>query len=533
MNGILSAMLDDVEHLWGSHRLILGPMVRASSLPLRLAALDYGADVVYSEEIPAYRADPASCKRVVNDVTGTIDFIEPKKDSKDTLVLFRTHLQREVASKRCVLQLGTTDAVTALRAAQLFERDVAAIDINMGCAKHYSVSRGMGAAHMNKPALAEDIVKTLRRNLSIPVSVKTRLQAANCTGSCHSNNTASDGVDVNASVEWLRWLQSAGAQAVALHMRTPLEKTRDAAHWDRFALCHQAMRASNTPLVYNGDMWSRSEAQRLHESVYPVNSASAPYTVCYVPIMICRPALWNPSVFTQFKPHQRDCTTVTTTTATPTDTEHEQTLCTLPAPHATPINEVLACILKHCASTAHCPLNTRYLLQQTLAGAKMLSSDTRAEVVKSRNLMMLSNVLDCREFVRKEKVRQKVLWDVKLSQRSLTLGVGGVSNADSVSRECISQYCNSYTWPGIVCKTSHEYNDRYFDDNYYVAFSKPNHAYTATPTAGTSITSGVDTTCAEPNAHASESKTAVKRPFAFAGFSESNSTVVRIKKSSL
>jgi len=29
---------------------ILGPMVRASSLPLRLAALEYGADRVYSEE---------------------------------------------------------------------------------------------------------------------------------------------------------------------------------------------------------------------------------------------------------------------------------------------------------------------------------------------------------------------------------------------------------------------------------------------------------------------------------------------------
>jgi len=30
--------------------MIMGPMVRASSLPLRLAALDYGADLVFSEE---------------------------------------------------------------------------------------------------------------------------------------------------------------------------------------------------------------------------------------------------------------------------------------------------------------------------------------------------------------------------------------------------------------------------------------------------------------------------------------------------
>jgi hypothetical protein len=30
--------------------LVLGPMVRASTLPLRLAALEFGADRVYSEE---------------------------------------------------------------------------------------------------------------------------------------------------------------------------------------------------------------------------------------------------------------------------------------------------------------------------------------------------------------------------------------------------------------------------------------------------------------------------------------------------
>ena len=524
-------MVDDVNHLWGSRRLILGPMVRASSLPLRLAALDYGADIVYSEEIPAYRAASSSCKRVVNEVTGTVDFVEPKESSKDTLVLFRTHQQREVDAKCCVLQLGATDAVTALRAAQLFERDVAAIDINMGCAKHYSVSRGMGAAHMNKPALAEDIVKTLRRNLSIPVSVKTRLQSTNCNSSCHSNNSTAEGVDVNASIEWLRRLQSAGAQAVALHMRTPLEKTREAAHWDLFAQCHQAMRVNNTPLVYNGDMWSKIEAQRLHESIYPVCS-STEFLGCDVPIMICRPALWNPSVFTQFRRNKQPSASSAHTTLIP-------------------IHDVLTCILKHSAATAHCPLNTRYLLQQILAGAKMLSSDTRVEVVKSHNLMSLSNVLDCREFVRKEKVRQKLLWDAKLSVQSqlcqaASCGDNADAGSDSIiyndTKECISQYCNFHSWPGIVCKTSHEYNDRYFDDNYYVAFNKPNYTYTTTNGSGTTnecaarannAGSGVVGEGGGAGNANSSTTTNAKRPFAYAGFSESSSTVVRVKKSTL
>mmetsp|Transcript_19118 Transcript_19118/g.26305 ORF Transcript_19118/g.26305 Transcript_19118/m.26305 type:complete len:89 (-) Transcript_19118:3392-3658(-) len=45
----------------------------------------------------------------------------------------------------------------------------------MGCPKHYAVSRGCGSALMERPIIAEDIVKTLRRNINVPISVKTRI----------------------------------------------------------------------------------------------------------------------------------------------------------------------------------------------------------------------------------------------------------------------------------------------------------------------------------------------------------------------
>lgn len=493
-------MDEQVGNLWGNGQLLLGPMVRASSLPLRLAALDFGADIVYSEEIPAYRANPNSCFRLVNDTIGTVDFIEKKENTKDTLVLLRTHQAREVKERRCVLQLGTSDAVAALKAATLFERDVAAIDINMGCAKHYSISRGMGAAHMTNPAAAEDIIKTLRRNLNIPVSVKTRLQSTSCSQCTHSNDhidSSNAAVDTNASLEWLRRLQSAGANAVTLHMRTPSEKNRDAAHLDLFAMFYHSMKLTNTPLVYNGDIWSKAEANRVYKSVNVVTSARDGSAVSEhkVPIMICRPALWNPSVFAQFKSN--------------VVTYEERT------PSSVPIHDVLTCILKHSAATAHCPLNTRYLLQQILAGAKMLSSDTRAEVVKCHNLVSLSNLLQCKPFVQGEKRKQRVLWDAKRSQQAVVL-----ESKDDKSVEIADnpmQYCNSAIWPGIVCHTSHEYNDKYFDDNYYVAFSKPNTSIDKTSSSGATCN---ESTIAEP----------AKRSFAYAGFSESNSSVVRIKR---
>ncbi|EMP41258.1 tRNA-dihydrouridine synthase 2-like protein [Chelonia mydas] len=65
---------------------ILAPMVRVGTLPMRLLALDFGADIVYCE--------------------------------------------------------GSADAERALAVAKLVENDVAGIDINMGCPKEYSTKAG-------------------------------------------------------------------------------------------------------------------------------------------------------------------------------------------------------------------------------------------------------------------------------------------------------------------------------------------------------------------------------------------------------
>ncbi len=44
-----SSSVATVPRLTYSNKLILAPMVRAGRLPLRLLALRYGADIVYSE----------------------------------------------------------------------------------------------------------------------------------------------------------------------------------------------------------------------------------------------------------------------------------------------------------------------------------------------------------------------------------------------------------------------------------------------------------------------------------------------------
>lgn len=523
-NSERTAMDERVDRLWSGGKLLLGPMVRASSLPLRLAALEYGADVVYSEEIPAHRAAHPTCIRVVNPVLGTVDFIERKTSSNTPLVLFRTQIELECEPQRCVLQLGVSDAVTALKAARLFERDVAAIDINMGCAKHYSVSRGMGSALMTKPAVAEDIIKTLRRNLSIPISVKTRLRSTTCGDMLCSDQSAGSGVtvgevqhkvDSTATMEWVQRLQSAGAQVVTLHMRTPVEKNRDAAHHEMFAMFHQALRRTNTPLVYNGDVWDRDSILKVHNAVGSTNRTEN----FAFPVMVCRAGLWNPSIFAQMKALHASTTSMDT---------------------AIPVGDLLKCIMRHSAATANCPLNTRYLLQQILAGAKQLSSPTRSEVLNHFTLMNLAKGLECSDYVAGEHNRQSLEWEQTILQHGMfappapanetqgnivrdshshttdgtlatdtpqavdmqtsTSNIYGAPAANtSTDTDVWSKFFNAHDWPGITSKTSHEYNDRYFDDNYYVAFSKP-------------------------------APQSVKRPFSYAGFAVSSSMIVRTKK---
>ncbi|KAJ4923578.1 hypothetical protein JOQ06_004116 [Pogonophryne albipinna] len=119
----------------------LAPMVRVGTLPMRLLALDYGADVVYCEELIDIKM--AQCERVVNEVLHTVDFVAP-----DERVMFRTC---EKEKERVVFQMGTADPDRALIVAKLVEKDVAAIDVNMGCPKEYSTKGGMGAALLSDP----------------------------------------------------------------------------------------------------------------------------------------------------------------------------------------------------------------------------------------------------------------------------------------------------------------------------------------------------------------------------------------------
>lgn len=121
-----------------SNKIMLAPMVRIGTLPMRLMALDYGADLVYCEELIDFKflkskrkvnGSDTSCflslklvkfsvklmKKFLNfvlEVLETIDYI----DQTDGTIVFRTCKKER---NQVILQLGTSDPDRALQVGKL------------------------------------------------------------------------------------------------------------------------------------------------------------------------------------------------------------------------------------------------------------------------------------------------------------------------------------------------------------------------------------------------------------------------------
>lgn len=96
-------------NLYKPRKNIFAPMVRVSLMPMRLLALEYGADLVYSPEIIDRRFIDSI--RVENETMGTVDFIDKRKPS---LVILRIH---PAERKKLVVQIGTSSPESAYEAA--------------------------------------------------------------------------------------------------------------------------------------------------------------------------------------------------------------------------------------------------------------------------------------------------------------------------------------------------------------------------------------------------------------------------------
>uniref|UniRef100_A0A6P8QKG8 tRNA-dihydrouridine(20) synthase [NAD(P)+]-like isoform X2 n=1 Tax=Geotrypetes seraphini TaxID=260995 RepID=A0A6P8QKG8_GEOSA len=254
-------MIETIGKLTYRNKTILAPMVQVGTLPMRLLALDYGADIVYCEELIDMLM--LKCKRVINKILDTVDYITPGER-----VIFRT-CDRE--KDHVVFQMGSSDADRALAVGKLVENDVAGIDVNMGCPKEFSTKGGMGAALLSQPEKIELILSTLVKGLSKPVTCKIRILPS-----------------LEETVNLVKRIERTGVAAIAVHGRTKEERPQHPVHCDIIRAISEAV---SIPIIASGGSYNYIKEHSGIETFRQTTSASS--------VMVARAAMWNPSIFSK------------------------------------------------------------------------------------------------------------------------------------------------------------------------------------------------------------------------------------------
>lgn len=239
--------------------------MRSGELPTRLMSLRYGADLVWSPEIIDRKL--IGCVRRPNERLNCVDFVtrtkeqtsdiaKENRESKETLVL-RTH---QLERSRLVLQLGTASPALAVEAASLVARDVAGIDLNAGCPKHFSIHAGMGAGLLKTPdtliAILDALVRDVGSKFGVGISVKIRIL-----------DTPEE------TFALVRRLVKTGIVALTVHCRRVPMRPRERAIRDGYLagvadICHEA----GVVCIANGDVYCGGDLATLR-ATYGVDSA--------------------------------------------------------------------------------------------------------------------------------------------------------------------------------------------------------------------------------------------------------------------
>lgn len=235
-------------------------MVDQSERAFRLLTRRHGVTLAYT---PMIHAEP-----FVADAAYRQQYFDAWERASD--------MGRADADRPLIAQLGGDDPRTMLRAAQLLEPYVDAVDVNMGCptmdakkgghTSHSPRCRRYGAYLLTDLHLVQRIVSTLAHSLQrVPVTVKMRL-------------LEHDG----ATIETACAIEQAGAVALCVHGRTARQgqnkKNKNAsdlaARWDSVAAVRLAV---GIPVISNGGIETMEDALSClrHTGAAAVMSAEA------------------------------------------------------------------------------------------------------------------------------------------------------------------------------------------------------------------------------------------------------------------
>lgn len=168
-----------------------------------------------------------------------------------------------------VIQIFGDKPETMAQAARIIEDKFKpdGIDLNMGCpVPKIAQKSGAGAALMKNPTLAVEIIKSVKKAVKIPVSVKTRL----------------GWIDNKDILKFAKIIEQAGADLLTIHGRTKSQGYSGTADWNVIA---EVKKIVKIPLIANGDIVDVTSAKKCLE----ITKADG--------VMIGRGALGKPWVF--------------------------------------------------------------------------------------------------------------------------------------------------------------------------------------------------------------------------------------------
>jgi nifR3 family TIM-barrel protein len=246
--------------------------------PLRIGPLEVSPRLLLA---PMSGVTDSAFRRIVRRASGRAvglmltEFISVEALTRDNEKSFR--MMRFRPEERPIsIQIFGADAERMARAAVLVEQAGAdVLDINCGCPVPKVVKRGGGCELMRQPERLYAILLTVKREVSIPVTLKMR------SGWDEGSVNAADVAEV---------AQAAGLAMVTIHGRTRVQLYQGEADW---SVIPAVRRRVSIPVVGSGDVSTAQDALA-REREYTPDA-----------IMIGRGALANPWLFRQIEELRR------------------------------------------------------------------------------------------------------------------------------------------------------------------------------------------------------------------------------------
>ncbi len=229
--------------------LFLAPMEDVTDLTFRYMCKHFGADVMYTEFV--------SSEAIIR---------ESEKTLRKTRIF---DYERPVAIQIFGNNLHTM--VEAAKIVETFEPDF--IDLNFGCPVKKIATKGAGAGMLQNPELLVAISEAVAKNVSLPVTVKTRLGWDDSSIIIH---------------DLALRLQDVGISMLTVHGRTRSQFYRGVANWEPIG----ALKANpkiTIPIVGNGDIKTPHDAARAFDH-YRVDG-----------VMIGRATIGKPWIFKEIR----------------------------------------------------------------------------------------------------------------------------------------------------------------------------------------------------------------------------------------